>query len=68
MSTQISVLKNGPLKIEGDIAMNDSAGKSMTTTAGKAVFLCRCGLSANKPFCDGQHSKQGFVSDVASST
>jgi CDGSH-type Zn-finger protein len=64
MSNTITALKNGPLKVEGEISLNDSSGKSFSTPAGKAVFLCRCGLSANKPFCDGSHSKQGFVSEV----
>ncbi len=64
MSTQFTPLKNGPLKVEGDFQIKDSAGKVFPTTAGKAAFLCRCGLSANKPFCDGAHSKQGFVSEV----
>ena len=64
MSTQVSVLKNGPLKVDGDLVINDSAGKAYPASAGKPVFLCRCGLSANKPFCDGSHAKQGFASEV----
>lgn len=64
MATVISVIKNGPLKIDGDVQLNDSTGKAYPASAGKPVFLCRCGLSANKPFCDGSHSKQGFASEV----
>jgi CDGSH-type Zn-finger protein len=65
MSTNITAIKNGPLKVEGELQLFDSAGKPFSTPAGKATFLCRCGLSINKPFCDGSHSKQGFASEIA---
>jgi CDGSH-type Zn-finger protein len=65
MSTKMTSLKNGPLKVEGEFQVCDSAGKAYPSTEGKPVFLCRCGLSSNKPFCDGTHNKQGFASEVA---
>ena len=30
-------------------------------TKNKTTAFCRCGSSANKPYCDGAHNKQGFV-------
>ncbi len=64
MGTVAQALKNGPLKVVGDIELQDSAGKAFPASAGKPVFLCRCGLSMNKPFCDGSHNKAGFASEV----
>ncbi|MEO7426503.1 MAG: CDGSH iron-sulfur domain-containing protein [Fibrobacteria bacterium] len=64
MSSKLSILKNGPLKIEGDFQLCDSAGKGFITEAGKPVFLCRCGQSKNKPFCDGGHRAAEFASEV----
>lgn len=64
MSSKLSPIKNGPLKIEGEFQLCDSAGKAFTTEAGKTVFLCRCGQSLNKPFCDGAHKAAEFASDV----
>lgn len=56
---KITALKNGPFKVEGDIELNWDNGQPVPTEK-KTVFLCRCGASSNKPFCDGQHSKVGF--------
>jgi CDGSH-type Zn-finger protein len=41
--------------VEGEPALYDHEGNQLTTREGKPFFLCRCGHSANKPFCDGAH-------------
>ena len=64
MPTKATVLRHGPIKIEGEFQICDAAGHPFETGAGKPVFLCRCGQSQNKPFCDGTHGKQGFQSEV----
>ncbi len=64
MTVKATVLKNGPIKIEGDFQIHDGADATFNLPPGKPASLCRCGLSANKPFCDGSHSKQGFESEV----
>jgi CDGSH-type Zn-finger protein len=54
----ITLRPNGPLRIEdpnGVIEMVDAEGKKFDLTGKPAFSLCRCGLSANKPFCDGSH-------------
>jgi len=54
----VTVVKNGPLKVTNvpTLTLPDgSAGE-----AKPAMFLCRCGLSAKKPFCDGSHSREGW--------
>jgi len=50
---------NGPLKCTGPLML---AGADGRTTSADPAFLCRCGHSGNKPFCDGTHKKIGFVS------
>jgi CDGSH-type Zn-finger protein len=62
---KITVLPNGPLRVEGAIALTDANGKPWDLTGKPAVALCRCGASENKPFCDGAHKKVGFL-DAAS--
>lgn len=55
---KITALKNGPYKVEGPIALFYDA----TPVAAElpTVFLCRCGASTKKPFCDGTHTRIGF--------
>jgi CDGSH-type Zn-finger protein len=59
---KITVNDNGPLRIEGDMTICDAAGNAFGLAGRTVISLCRCGLSANKPFCDGQHARQGWQS------
>lgn len=61
--TKITVNKNGPLRIEGEFEICDVTGTSFGLGGRKVLSLCRCGHSANKPFCDGAHGRQGFASE-----
>ena len=62
MSVKVTVRNNGPLLVEGDVSIVDATGKEFGLGGRSAVGLCRCGLSANKPFCDGTHGRQSFQS------
>ena len=53
--TKLTVNSNGSLKIEGDFEIVDSQGNNYGLNGREIVSLCRCGRSANKPFCDGSH-------------
>ena len=55
MPTKITVKDNGSLKVEGDFEIVDKDGKAYNLAGRAVVSLCRCGLSKNKPFCDGAH-------------
>lgn len=52
---KITVLSNGSLKIEGDFEVTDKEGNIYNLQGRPIISLCRCGRSANKPFCDGSH-------------
>ncbi len=58
---RIKVRENGPLLCTGDIRVVDAEGEALYS--GNDVVLCRCGASANKPFCDGSHRESGFEAD-----
>jgi CDGSH-type Zn-finger protein len=61
---QITINTNGPLKVTAEDAvalrLTDADGTPVAFPEGKNVFLCRCGASANKPFCDGAHKTLPF--------
>lgn len=49
---------SGPLRLQGGIAVISADGKAYEVR--NRTTLCRCGMSQNKPFCDGSHA-DGFV-------
>jgi CDGSH-type Zn-finger protein len=53
--TKITVNSNGSLRIEGDFEIVDKLGNEYGLGGRELVSICRCGLSKNKPFCDGAH-------------
>jgi CDGSH-type Zn-finger protein len=59
MTAQITVTENGPYKVTGEVELVGHAGNPVDPPS-STIFLCRCGGSTNKPFCDGTHSKIGF--------
>ena len=62
--TTIVCSNNGPLRISGSFEIKDAQGNVFDLSGRESISLCRCGGSANKPFCDGTHNKNGFHSEV----
>lgn len=63
MATKITINNNGSLKIEGEIEIVDALGNAYGLQGRTVIGLCRCGLSNNKPFCDGSH-KESFTHEA----
>ncbi len=58
----VNVRENGPFLVTGPIEIRDHLGNTWDLGGKETVALCRCGASANRPFCDGSHKSCGFVS------
>jgi CDGSH-type Zn-finger protein len=58
-SVDIKVAADGPLAVEGSVRIVASDGSILQTT--DRTWLCRCGQSSKKPFCDGSHRKVDFA-------
>ncbi len=54
----VAVIPGGPLWVRGGVAVEGTDGTEWETL--NRVTLCRCGLSKNKPYCDGAHSEANF--------
>ena len=53
---------DGPLRVVGNLEICSGTGRTVLRC--ERTNLCRCGGSANKPFCDGSHARIGFRSDA----
>ncbi|MBC7375269.1 MAG: CDGSH iron-sulfur domain-containing protein [Frankiales bacterium] len=58
--TVVTAGDNGSFQVSGDFDVVDAEGNAFPHEDGNDVWLCRCGHSGNKPFCDGSHKKAGF--------
>ncbi len=58
---EIVPARNGPLLVKGALEVVSGTGQTIAKLGSTA--LCRCGQSANKPYCDGAHAKVGFRAD-----
>lgn len=56
---RVTAKANGPLMAEGPLEVKAADGS--VAFSGDKTWLCRCGQSNNKPFCDGTHKKIGFT-------
>jgi len=55
----IDISENGPILIKGPVNIKYKGKEEIKES--KTIALCRCGESANKPFCDGTHKRKGFI-------
>ena len=60
-AVDVQPLPNGPLKVVGNLEVVSGTGHTVNRVT--QAFLCRCGHSANKPYCDGSHKAAGFEAE-----
>jgi CDGSH-type Zn-finger protein len=58
-SVTLTALPNGPYRVEGSVEIVGSDERSLAAPTDPA-YLCRCGQSQSKPFCDGSHARVGW--------
>ena len=57
---EVEPTHNGPLAVKGNLEVTSGTGRTIAKAT--ELYLCRCGGSANKPYCDGTHARIGFQS------
>lgn len=55
----VEALLNGPLHVTGNLEVVSGTGRTINRV--NETYLCRCGESKNKPYCDGSHKAAGFT-------
>ncbi len=65
MPVEIRYTARGPYLVSGPLSVVSPDGTRTDFEDGKTAALCRCGASTTKPFCDGTHSRIGFLAAEA---
>ena len=59
-NVKITPTDNGPYLVEGPVRVLDADGSAYDIPEQTTIFLCRCGNSGTRPFCDGTHETLNF--------
>jgi len=59
-NVKITPTDHGPYQVEGPVTVIDAAGTDYDISEQTTIFLCCCGNSATKLFCDGTHETLPF--------
>lgn len=54
----VTPILDGPLHVKGSVEVVSGTGHTINRVT--EAWLCRCGGSAKKPYCDGTHKRNGF--------
>ena len=57
----VTPARNGPLEVRGNLEVVSGTGRTVARVT--KTWLCRCGGSQKKPYCDGSHRTNGFTAD-----
>jgi CDGSH-type Zn-finger protein len=57
-AVDVRPIQDGPLRIDGVLELRSDSGEPLGCAS--QLWLCRCGESRRKPFCDGTHKRTGF--------
>lgn len=60
----IKVRSDGPYQVTGDVELVDAGGIPIPLPEDGKLFLCRCGHSSDKPFCDGTHKSSDWCDSL----
>ena len=61
---KVKIIENGPIVLDTEAPVSIDANGAREEKSGP-IFLCRCGQSSTKPFCDGTHRKAKFEGSAA---
>jgi CDGSH-type Zn-finger protein len=54
----VQPISHGPLRVIGNLEVVSGTGRTCNKV--RETYLCRCGQSKKKPYCDGSHKAAGF--------